>query len=35
MQGMFHANSGDQGHSAVGNGNENDISCDDCIFIFV
>lgn len=26
MQGMFIANPGDQGHSSVGNGNENAIS---------
>jgi len=36
MQGMFIANPGDQGHSSVGNGNENAISCDAyIIYIYI
>lgn len=30
MQGIFIANSGDQGHSTVGNGYKNAISCNAC-----
>lgn len=33
MQGLFIANPGDQGHSTVGNGNKNVISCNACLCV--